>query len=679
MSRKRVPRAKTRENSLRQLTQLISINGSDSYLSRYDTIARSNNASLISLNRIILTYFYTGIGVFQTAIQLPIQDAIRKGVEIESGELSNDDIDTIYEYWEEEGIWTTILNTWTWVRLFGGGGLLINSVQDPETPLSYRGLYKTPLEFYDLDRWQLDTNIAVFDDWDSYVSAGTNDGIIYLYGEPIHESRILRGQGKRAPHYIRRQLRGWGMSEGERMIRDIQLYLKTQDVTFEILDEAKLDIYKIQGLANKLLTTGGTSQIQQRVESANILKNYLNALVLDGNEEYEQKTIAFSGLAEVMQQNRIGVASALRMPVTKLFGLSVSGFNTGESDLENYNAMVESEVRAPLNTVVRKLLKVTMAHLFGYIPTFQFQWPSLRELSAQEEQQVRDSESNRVLALYDRGLMDSKETMQSLRKAGVVDIETKAERGLLPEQPAPPAEPNNGAAFEPKAVTNTKKTKKERWLNKIFNFKEEEHNRDESGKFTTKGDGESGKKKESNPLKALGLNKREQNIVQMSVDQKLPENVFVHGRSDRSSEEGLDTGFVKQGTKSFDVAESYGGESIWIFEVPENTPSASNIADEVYERLKEDERKSGEMDELLEAYEGLEGIESFKEEFDPENIVDTAGLWDNIDFMGWFYDNFPEYPAVHVGDEGIVVIDESEIDHYGIDRDKYDEGVELLD
>ena len=447
MARKRVPRAKTRENSLRQLTQLISINGSDSYLSRYDTIARSNNASLLSLNRIILTYFYTGIGVFQTAIQLPIQDAIGKGIEIESGELSNDDIDAVYEYWEEQNIWTTLLNTWTWVRLFGGGGMLVNTVQDPEQPLSYRGLYNTPLEFYDLDRWQLDTNIAVFDDWDSYISAGTDEGIIYLYGQPIHESRILRGQGKRAPHYIRRQLRGWGMSEGERMIRDIQLYLKTQDVTFEILDEAKLDIYKIQGLANKLLTTGGTAQIQQRVESANIIKNYLNALVLDMGEDYEQKSMNFAGLAEVMNQNRMGVASALRMPITKLFGLSASGFNTGESDLENYNAMVESEVRAPLNSIVRKLLKITMAKLFGYVPTFQFHWPPLRQLSAEEDQQVRDSESNRILALYDRGLMDSQEAMQSLRKAGVVDIETKAERGLLPAQPAAPAGPADSTPF----------------------------------------------------------------------------------------------------------------------------------------------------------------------------------------------------------------------------------------
>lgn len=462
MARKRKPRnPRRRTNTLSSLASGVSLIGSDSFLSRYDTIARSNNASLISLNRIILTYFYTGNGLFQTAIQLPIQDAIGKGIEIESGELSNEDIDAVYEYWEEQDIWTTVLNTWTWVRLFGGGGLLINSVQDPATPLNYNGLYETPLEFYDLDRWQLDTNLAIFDDWDSYISAGTDDGIIYLYGEPIHESRILRGQGKRAPHYVRRQLRGWGMSEGERMIRDIQLYLKTQDVTFEILDEAKLDIYKIKNLAAKLLTAGGTAAIQQRVENANVIKNYLNALVLDADEDYEQKTMTFAGLAEVMQQNRMGVAAALRMPMTKLFGLSASGFNTGESDLENYNAMVESEIRAPLTNVVRKLLKITMAKLFGYTPSFKFEWPPLRELSAEERQRVLDSENARIATWYDRGLLDTQEAATLVRKAGIWDMETKAERGLLPPQASPPEKPSDGTTFAPTpTVTRMRNRKK---------------------------------------------------------------------------------------------------------------------------------------------------------------------------------------------------------------------------
>jgi len=166
--------------------------------------------------------------------------------------------------------------------------------------------------------------------------------------------------------------------------------------------------------------------------------------------------INFTGLAEVMNQNRMGVAAALRMPMTKLFGLSASGFNTGESDLENYNMMVESEVRAQLKPIVRTLLKVTMSHLFGYVPNFTFKFPSLREQTPEVEQNVKTQEANRVLALYDRGLMDGTEVMQSMRKAGVVQIETKTEQGLNPD-PLPP-EPSGYTGGEiPTGVTGVQK------------------------------------------------------------------------------------------------------------------------------------------------------------------------------------------------------------------------------
>ena len=95
----------------------------------------------------------------------------------------------------------------------------------------------------------------------------------YVNGVPIHASRAILGKGKQAPVYIRRQLFGWGMSEAERMLRDLNNYIKTQDVLYEILDESKIDVYHIVGLANKLATTNGASIIKNRVQAANQIKN----------------------------------------------------------------------------------------------------------------------------------------------------------------------------------------------------------------------------------------------------------------------------------------------------------------------------------------------------------------------------------------------------------------------
>lgn len=428
------------DNSLTELVagvRLASMLTGGSTLSSYGTISYANNYSMITLNRIILTYLYTGNGIFQTAIQLPVQDAIRKGVEIDSGEMSAEDIETIQEWLEDNGIWEVILNFFTWSRLFGGGGIIINSNQDPEEPINMRGLQTSPIEFYDVDRWEID-NSMMSKGHTAFINPADSE-YFYLYGQKIHGSRVITATGKRAPSYVRRTLRNWGMSEGERMIRDLNLYLKTGDVLYEILDEAKVDVYKIKGLANKLAQRGGTLKIQNRVMAANQIKNYVHALVMDAEEDFQQKNMSFAGLAEVMRENRIGVASTLRMPMTKLFGLSASGFNTGESDLENYNAMVESEVRFKIKPVVRKIIDIGMMINFGYIPKYRISFPALRILSAQEEEQVKSSQHQRILDLYDRGLMDSQEVGQAQRKYGLTEIPLKAERGLLPPQPTPPA------------------------------------------------------------------------------------------------------------------------------------------------------------------------------------------------------------------------------------------------
>lgn len=439
------------DNSLTELVgavRLASQLTGGSTLSSYGTIGFSNNYSLITLNRIILTYLYTGNGIFQTAIQLPIQDAISKSIEIDSGEMSSEDIDEIMEWWEKNELWDVILNYFTWVRLYGGGAIIINSNQDPSSPLNLKGLQNSPIDFYDVDRWQIDSGSAGYKD--DVFSDYWNQEYFYLYGEKIHHSRVLRSRGKRAPSYVRRQLRGWGMSEGERMIRDLNLYLKTQDVLYEILDESKIDVYKIKGLANKLLTRGGTSSIARRVQAANEIKNYVNALVLDVEEEFEQKSMTFTGVAEVMNQNRMNVSAAMRFPMTKLFGLSASGFNTGESDLENYNMMVDSEVRPKLRPTVRKLLNIGMVKCFGYIPTYNFTFPSLRVLSAVDEESIKSSQLNRALTLYDRGLIDSKEVAEISRKNKIIEIETKAEQGLIAPQPMPP---NGSESVDPATIT----------------------------------------------------------------------------------------------------------------------------------------------------------------------------------------------------------------------------------
>lgn len=438
-----------------------SVTGGSS-LSGYGTTSFSNNYSLITLNRIVLTYLYAGNGLFQTAVQLPIQDGLSKRIIIESAQISPEEIDEVMDWLEEKNVWQYLEDAKSWERVFGGGGIVLNTDQDPEKPLNLRRLKNAPIEFYDFDRWQISAKASNFDEYLGYDDM-TKAEKVFFNGQGIDSSRVIFMIGKKAPSYIRQQLRGWGMSEGERMLRDLNNYLKTQDVLYEILDESKIDVYKIEGLANKLLTSGGTHSIAARIKAANEVKSYVNALVLDAKEEYEQKTLTFAGLADVMRENRIGVASSLRMPMTKLFGLSASGFSTGESDMDNYNEMVASNIQSPLRPAIRRCIELACANLWGYVPEFRFKFPPLKVIPALEAEQIKASEVNRVCMLFDRGLVtDGKAIGDELAKGETISADLASKFQTAPVPPGDSVEPvteNKGVEVF-KALKNSLRGKK---------------------------------------------------------------------------------------------------------------------------------------------------------------------------------------------------------------------------
>jgi phage-related protein (TIGR01555 family) len=418
------------------LTSLVQSAVMQSRLNSISPIIDNNVYYPVTLNYTMLMYMYKTHGIIQTAIDMPVLDAFRGGLEFTSSELDPEDLEDFCDWLEEKGVLQSFGNAVIWKRLFGGAALVINAGQDPTKPLDLFKLDKDHLEFYDACRWEL---MAKDPANPSMGSQSMLSQKYDIYGVEMDASRVLTMSGKRAPFLIRNQLAGWGMSEVERMIADFNLFLQTRNVLYEILDEAKLDIYHLSGYSDSLATADGTALINQRVELTNQLKNFQKALILDKEDDYDQKQLSFSGLSEIMKENRIGIASALRMPITKLFGLSASGFNSGEDDIENYNAMVESEVREPARPALNSVIKLCARAFFGDDYSLKYKFKPLRMMTSTDEETIKSSKQQRLTDLYDRGLVDSKEVGEVLHKEDLIGIATKAQKGELEEHPLVPA------------------------------------------------------------------------------------------------------------------------------------------------------------------------------------------------------------------------------------------------
>lgn len=429
---------KTLHNSLTGLSQGLGAGGWDnglgmSNLTSLNPMVQNNQYAPVTLMWTALQYFYKTHGLVQTAIDMPVLDALRGGLEFQSDQLDADDLGRLEDYLEENAVLERIGDAFIWARLFGGGALVVNTEGDHEEELG-DDLMGTNIEFYDANRWELTCERRV-----------PKSGTYGFYGKTLDKSRVITIVGKRAPWLIRAQLSDWGMSEIERALEDFNLFLRTRNVVYEILDEAKVDIYSLKGLREQLASSTGTGLTIKRIQTMNQLKNFNNALVLDSEDKYDTKQLSFGGLAEIMKENRMGIASAFRMPMSKLFGIPSTGFSSGQDDIENYNGLIESEVRQPMKQVIRKVLKLVIMHLFHDDLDISFNFKPLRILSGTDEETIKTSSSNRYLALYDRSIMTSREVGEAMQKDNLVPVPLDAEKGLLEDHPAPPVASGQGA------------------------------------------------------------------------------------------------------------------------------------------------------------------------------------------------------------------------------------------
>lgn len=404
--------------------------------SRLDTMFINTRWALITNFRSILSEAYAEYGIVQTLVDQPVADAFRTGYTIKTDQLDDSQKRQLYYYIEMNRINEIIMEAFNWSRLFGGAGIIINTDQNPSTEIDYTKITKdSRLEFIAADMWELYTDVPMWNPWENMDMAQMYN----YYGMRLNRTRVLPIMGKKAPSFIRNRLRGWGMSELERVVRSINSYLKNQDLIFELLDEAKIDVYQLNGFNTAMLTQQGTKAAEKRVQTANTLKSYLNALVLDTTDKYEQKQLSFNGLSEILNQIRQGVAADLKMPLTKLFGVSAAGFNSGEDDIENYNSMIESEVRSKAKPVVIMVLGVICQKLFGFIPNdMTIDFKSLRILSAEQEENMKNSRFNRLIEAVANGLATPEQFMIGCNNDDLLpitytqkDIEMASQQGMV--------------------------------------------------------------------------------------------------------------------------------------------------------------------------------------------------------------------------------------------------------
>lgn len=393
-----------RENGFRDIVENVIDTNIYSKAPLTNSIATNYNLRerLYTLQFYNLTYRYCTDGIFKTLIQQPIIDAF-KDFKIVSDLIDEEEKDKLLNLFFEKDLKSIIQDFFFIDRLYGGAILYEDDKQ----------------EYSVLNRWEI-TNTLNNDGITSDYYNTTFDNDIYYLGEKLNKNNLIVLKGVKAPYFIEKMLNGWGLSVVEPLIEPSNLYQKTMNLIYELLDESKIDVYKVEGLKDSVLA-GQDKSVVDKIQLTNMLKNFQNAIVLDNNDNFEQKQLTnITAIVDIVKELKLDICSCMKIPAIILWGMSPSGFSSGEYDLLQYQDKIKQEIQPKLKKVLLKVLKRLATENFDMdVEDMDIEFENYTLETRESQENINDKLFQRANQLFQMKLLTKKEYFTYLKNNNI--------------------------------------------------------------------------------------------------------------------------------------------------------------------------------------------------------------------------------------------------------------------
>lgn len=378
---------------------------------------------------------YLGSWLHRKIVDIPAQDMTRAG---RDWDATDEEIEKIETEEKRLGYWAKLRHAVTLGRL-GGGAILIGLGDDASKPMPSTVRPQQIQYLTVLSRWQL-----ALGDMD-------NDPASPLFGEPqyfelsgstsrvrIHPSRLIVFKGLPVPAISMStwQDQYWGMSIVENVDEAVQQATAACAGFAALIEEAKVDVFRFAGTVDQLSRSDGEALLMKRVELTNTGKSIHRAVILDKEDEWEQRQLTLAGVRDVIVTYDARVAGAADIPATRLFGKSPDGMNsTGDADLANYFQMAGAKQEMDLRPQMEKLDAVVLPSA-GVPADLTWAFSPLMVLSEKEQAEIENKEADSVTKLVNAGIAPESamakavqnRLIESQRWPGLKDAIEEAER-----------------------------------------------------------------------------------------------------------------------------------------------------------------------------------------------------------------------------------------------------------
>lgn len=384
----------------------------------------------ISNNYMLLLALYRGHWIARKVIDVMAEDMLKELPRI-TGQTDPKAIDAFEKCLRKTATQEKILATLKWGRLFGGAVavICIEGAKDLEEPLDPNeiqpGKYKGLIP---LDRWS-----GVYPDAELIEDIGNpaEFGLPKYYrcdmgsnghSVKIHHSRLLRFIGRDLPNWEKQVQLYWGMSELELVYDELRKRDYVSWSVASLVSRANIWAMKEPELAQILsganITAKALEKYVSRMQAISDSMSNQGLLVLGKDGELQNIAAAFGGLAELLNTNMLDVAGACEIPVSRLYGRTITGLGqSGEGDLQIYYDTVEQKRNREVLPQIAKLYPVIAASVWGEIPDdMDYEFPPLRTISEKERSELAKSNVDSIVATYNAGIVGRKTSLMELRQ-----------------------------------------------------------------------------------------------------------------------------------------------------------------------------------------------------------------------------------------------------------------------
>lgn len=341
------------------------------------------------LNWALWTTLYNQSWVFRNAVDKK-SDATVSDIEIES-EANPTEINNVlakYEYYK-----TDLKYLMRQAMIYGGAAamMLIEGFTGESQLAEAIDITTIPkdakLSLYTRDRW----NGLAWEGTAGLEALGTKDFMKHKYyifqltgdtgqsisnGIKVHHANALRCGNRPPTKYTSYQLAGWDLPEGHHVIEELTRDETTRASVASLISKSLIEVLKMPGirglfsgisgdLGDSNTSVSSKKELQGRIKAVTDYRNFNNLSFMDKEDEYSQFQFnGFSGLADIMEQNRRMVAGAVEIPEMVLYGSTdIKGLlftkeGATAPEIEVYEQILNNKRDAVLRPMMDKFLPI---------------------------------------------------------------------------------------------------------------------------------------------------------------------------------------------------------------------------------------------------------------------------------------------------------------------------------